>query len=357
MSNELTELRHQIDSIDNEIINLINDRMEIVKKVGDLKRNEQSVIYRPEREKDIIDRLYRESNGALSRAAIEAIFLEIFAVSRTLELPEKIAFLGPEGSFTHQVAESRFGATGSYLPQKTIKGVFDSVSSGRASFGVIPIENNQAGAVKETIKLLAERDLNIVAEISEPIHFCFATREDDVTAVHTIFSKDVAFHQCEEFLRENFDTENVEYVTVDSTSRAAHLAMEKENSAALCSLIAAKMAQLPVLFYNIEDSDNNRTRFVIIARKFQNQPSGKDKTSVIARLDGRPGSLVDLLNAFKAENINLTKIESWPAKNGSNFTYNFFIDFDGHYLDENIQTVLTDYADNLKLLGSYIRIV
>ncbi len=356
MTDEINELRLQIDTIDNQLIDLIVERMGIVKHIGELKRNSNSIIYRPEREKDIIDRLYNRATGTISKAAIEAIFLEIFAVSRSLELPQKIAYLGPEGSFTHQVAESRFGAIGSYLSQRTIKGVFDSVSSDRCAFGVIPIENNQAGAVKETISLLAERDCHIVAEISEPIHFCFASIQDDVSEINTIFSKDMAFHQCEEFLRENF-SEEVEFVTVDSTSHAAKLAMETENSAALCSLIAAKMEQLPILFYNIEDSDNNRTRFVIIAKQFQNNPSGKDKTSVIAKLDSKPGSLVNLLNSFKNQNINLTKIESWPSKAGSEFNYFFFIDFDGHFLDENIQYILNQYPENLKLLGSYIRVV
>ncbi len=356
MSIELNKLRNQIDQIDDQIIQLILDRLEIVKQVGELKRNTNTVIYRPEREKDIIDRLYQKANGQISKAAIEAIFLELFAVSRTLELPEKIAFLGPEGSFTHQVAESRFGAIGSYLPQRTIKGVFDSVSTNRSTFGVIPIENNQAGAVKETISLLAERDCQIVAEISEPIHFCFATTEDDVQDITTIYSKDMAFHQCDNFLRENFN-DSVEFVTVESTSQAARLAMKTPNSAALCSLIAAKMEQLPVLFYNVEDSDNNRTRFVIIANQFNNNPSGHDKTSVIAQIDSEPGSLVNLLNAFKYNQINLTKIESWPAKNGTNFSYYFFIDFDGHYLDSNIQEILNQFSNNLKLLGSYIRVV
>lgn len=351
----LNELRQQIDSIDNEMINLIVERMQIVKQVGELKQRENSVVYRPEREKDIVERLYKQCEGKLSKPAIEAIFLEIFAVSRTLELPERIAYLGPEGSFTHQVAESRFGAIGHYLCQKSIKGVFDSVSTNRSTFGVIPIENNHAGAVKETIALLAEREVKIVAEISQPIHFCFASVEDDINQIKTIFSKDMAFHQCEEFIRENF--EEVELITVDSTSQAAQLAKQTPNSAALCSLIASKIHQLPVLFFNVEDSENNKTRFLIIANQFENQPSGQDKTSVIAQMGTGPGSLVNLLEHFKTNNINLTKIESWPARGDVNFSYYFFIDFDGHVNDENVQNVLRAFPQQLKLLGSYIKVV
>lgn len=352
---ELKDLRSQIDKIDNQIIDLIFSRIEVIKQVGELKKQEKSIVYRPEREKDIINRLYDQSGGRLNKAAIEAIFLEIFAVSRTIELPEKIAYLGPEGSFTHQVAESRFGAIGNYLCQTSIKGVFDSVDTNRAVFGVVPIENNQVGAVKESIALLANKDVKIVSEISEPIHFCFASKEDDIKNIKTIYSKDMAFHQCEEFIRENF--EEIELITVDSTSQAALFAMKTEGSAALCSLIAAKINKLPVLFFNVEDSADNQTRFLILAKQFENQKSGSDKTSVIAKVDGRAGSLVNLLNSFKNNDINLTKIESWPAKNGTGFSYYFFIDFDGHHLDENVQSVFNEFSDQLKLLGSYIKVV
>jgi len=352
---KLNDLRSQIDNIDNQVIDLILSRMEVIKKVGELKRQEKSVVYRPEREKDIIDRLYEQSGGRLNRAAIEAIFLEIFAVSRTIELPERIAYLGPEGSFTHQVAESRFGAIGNYLCQSTIQGVFDSVNTNRAAFGVIPIENNQVGAVKETIALLANKQVKIVAEVSEPIHFCFASIEDDLSNIKTIYSKDMAFHQCEDFIKDNF--QEIELVSVESTSQAAHFASKTKNSAALCSLIAAKIQKLPLLFFNVEDSADNQTRFLIISKQFKNQRSGHDKTSVIAKIDDEAGSLVNLLNAFKNNNINLTKIESWPAKKGSGFSYNFFIDFDGHYSDENVQSVLNVFSHQLKLLGSYIKVV
>ena len=314
----LNKFRAEIDAIDNELIQLINKRMLIVKEIGKLKRSEKSVIYRPEREKDIIDRLYQQSEGLLNKSAIEAIFLEIFAVSRSLELPEKIAYLGPEGSFTHQVAEASFGAIGDYVSLKTIKGVFDSVSSGRAVFGVIPVENNQAGSVKETFAHLAERNVNIVAEISEPIHFCLASNEDSIQNINTIYSKDMAFHQCEQFLEENFGN-RVELVAVDSTSHAAELAKTNSKSAALCSLIASKIQQLPVLYYNVEDTENNKTRFLILAKTFQNVQSGADKTSIILKGGDEPGSLANILNSFKENNVNLTKIESWPTKEDHRF--------------------------------------
>ena len=352
----LQELRFKIDAIDDEIIELIIQRMAVIKEVGELKRTEKSVVYRPEREREIIERLYSQSNKSLTKPAIEAIFLEIFAVSRMIELPEKIAYLGPEGSFTHQVAESRFGDIGEYISLQSIKGVFDSVSSGRTTFGVVPIENNQAGSVKETIAHLAERDVNIVSELSEPIHFCLASLESSTKDIKAIYSKDMAFHQCEEFLRENFN-DDIELITVESTSTAAKLASQQPNTAALCSIIASKVHRVPILYFNVEDTADNRTRFLIIARQFNNQQSGNDKTSIILKQynDDRPGNLVAMLNHFKENDVNLTKIESWPAKSGEQFTYFFFIDFDGHVQDENVARVLETYPNRIKILGSYVK--
>ncbi|MBX2845238.1 MAG: prephenate dehydratase [Saprospiraceae bacterium] len=352
----LEDLRARIDNLDNDLIELLDQRMQVIKEVGELKRHQQSGIYRPEREKVIVDRLYERSKGLLSKAAIEAIFLEIFAVSRTLELPEKVAYLGPEGSFTHQAAENRFGATGSYFPLKTIKGVFDAIDSGRAVFGVIPIENNQAGAVTETIELLSERDVKIVAEMIEPVHFSLASVEDEVTQIHTIYSKDIAFRQCQNFLNEHFDGDT-NFIQVDSTSDAARRAKKSKGTASLCSLVAAKTFDIPILFYNVEDTADNRTRFLIISKEFRNQKSGHDKTSVLAKIKDEPGSLVDLLQAFEKRNINLTKIDSRPAKLGAQFKYWFLIDFEGHHEDEAAQEIFAEFGDQMKLLGSYLKVV
>ena len=185
MANELglKELRDTLDNIDDEVLKLLNKRMETVHKVGELKATSGGAIYRPEREKDIINRLETQSisaNGALTRGAIEALFLEVFAISRNLELPENIAYLGPEGSFTHQAAESRFGAMSAYLPIGSIHGVFREVSRGQAKFGVIPIENSSNGIVSDTIMCLSEYNLKIISEVMVDIHHTLATTCDNV---------------------------------------------------------------------------------------------------------------------------------------------------------------------------------
>lgn len=349
----LDQLRDDIDRIDSEVLELLNERMDVVKQVGELKSKTGSAIYRPEREKAIIDRLASLSKGHLNRAAIEAIYLEIFAVSRNLELPERVAYLGPEGTYTHQAAESRFGAMSEYLSMANIDGVFNSVLSGRAKYGVVPIENNTDGIVGETLDMLGSCDLKIVAELFMPIHHTFASACDRLSDIERIYSRDIAFGQCRKFLSE-YSLEGVERFPVESTAKAAQLASVNPGSAAICSHIGAKLHQLPILYENIEDSQTNKTRFIIIS-DFTNQKSGQDKTSVFARIphSDRPGALANFLQTFVDAGINLTKIESRPMADVRDFSFWFFIDFEGHYDDENVQQVLTRYAEEIKWLGSY----
>lgn len=351
----LEELREKIDTIDNQIIELLNDRMEVVKEVGELKRGDKSPIYRPERERAIVDRLSKLSKGLLSKEAIEAVFLEIFAVSRNLELPERIAYLGPEGSFTHQAAESRFGAMSEYLSMSSISSVFKSVESRRAKYGVIPIENNTDGVVGETLDLLGESQLKIVAEISFPIHHSLATKCENLKSIKKIYSKDIAFGQCRNFLNE-YNLSNVELIPVESTAKAASISAKELSSGAICSHIAAKLYSLPILFHDIEDSHSNRTRFIIIS-DFKNRQSGDDKSSILAKIEDsdRAGTLVKFLENFHNLNINLTKIESRPIKDNRDFKYWFYIDFEGHIDDDRVKELTSKYRDNIKWLGSYAK--
>lgn len=357
---ELDELRKAVDKIDDRILQLLNDRMGLVKKIGAIKSTSGSTIYRPEREKNIIERLVSNAEnkkGLLDRAAIESIFLEIFAIARNIELPEKVAYLGPEGSFTHQAAESRFGAMSEYLPLSSIQSVFEAVDTKRARYGVVPLENNQEGVVNETIDYLGLFDLHIVAEVPVPINFAFATIEDKVDAIRKIYSRDIAFKQCKKFLDDTFTDNKVELVSVNSTSRAVKMAREEPHAAAICSHIAARIFQLPILFDNIEDSTDNFTRFLIISREFKNTRSGSDKTSILTRLPDEPGSLVNFLQDFYDKKINLTKIESRPAKEGRKFKYWFYIDFDGHIDDPNVKEIIKKYRKTTKWLGSYVKMV
>ncbi|MCF6330941.1 MAG: prephenate dehydratase [Sulfurimonas sp.] len=354
----LDDCRVAIDTIDDKLLDLLNKRMKVVEKVGEIKSKVGGAIYRPEREKDIISRLTKLSakdNGLLKDKAIEAIFLEIFAVSRNLELPERIAYLGPEGTFTHQAAESRFGAMSDYLSLGSIHSVFKTLEAGRAKFGVVPIENSKDGIVGETLDLLSKSSMKIVAELYMPIHASFATKATKLQEINKIYSKDKGFGQCREFLQEHGFV-NIEQIPVESTAKAAILAAEDPKAAAICSHIAAKLYGLPTMFENIEDEHDSSTRFIILS-DFKNTQSEHDKTSILVKLHNaeEPGSLVHFLQDFDNENINLSKIESRPSKDKNGFGYWFYIDFYGHIDDAAIQKVLAKHDGEVTWLGSYVK--
>ncbi|MCK4440769.1 MAG: chorismate mutase [Sulfurovaceae bacterium] len=345
----LEELRKEIDNIDDTLLDLYNKRMEFVHKVGELKNSTGAPIYRPEREQSILNRLKKRNSGKLTDKAIDALFLEMFAVARNLELPERIAYLGPEASFTHQAAESKFGAMSSYLAINTIKGVFREVSKGTAKFGVIPIENSSNGIVSDTINSLSDYNLKIIAEIFVDIHHTLSSTCENIRDIKKIYSRDIAFGQCQNFLQD-CGLDEVEQIPIESTAKAAKMAKREKGSAAICSDVAAKMYSLPILFKNIEDYNNNKTRFFIVSN-FDNLPSGNDKTSILVKLSNRPGSLVEFLNDFEKYSINLTKIKSHIVGGISIF----FIEFDGHKDDKNIQEIIKKHENSIKILGSYVK--
>ncbi|MBC8237557.1 MAG: prephenate dehydratase [Helicobacteraceae bacterium] len=354
----LDDCRDAIDAIDNQILKLLNQRMDVVHRVGEIKHESGTAVYRPEREKAIIERLTflsEEQDGALKKGAIEAIFLEVFAVARNLELPERIAYLGPEGSFTHQAAESRFGGMSDYLSLGSIHSVFKTLEAGRAKFGVVPIENSRDGIVGETLDLLSKSSVKIVAELYMPIHMAFATKARKLEDITKIYSKDKGFGQCREFLSQHGFL-NIEQIPVESTAKAAILAAEDPTAGAICAHIAAKLYGVPTMFENIEDEHDSATRFVILS-DFKNGKSEHDKTSILVKLHDaqEPGSLVHFLQDFDDENINLSKIESRPSKDKSGFGYWFYIDFYGHIDDEAIQKVLKKHEGEVTWLGSYVK--
>jgi len=353
---ELNKIRQDIDELDNQLLRLFNKRMELVKKVGEIKHREKSPIYRPERESEILNRLYkinREEGGILPNRAIEALFLEIFSVARNLERPEKVAYLGPEGSFTHQVAESRFGAVSDYLPLNAIKDVVKAVESNQAKFGVLPIENSSNGIVGETFDLLEKTDLKIIAEVYISVHHSFVSLAENLKDIKRIYSKDIAFKQCEKFL-EAHNLDEVDLIPVESTAKAAYLSSNDPHSGAICSSIASKLYNVPILFENIEDSSSNKTRFIILS-DFAMAKNRDAKTSIIVRFDdeNEAGALFKFLKGFSDQNISLSRIQSRPTRD-KHFKYSFFIDFDGDFRCDNIQSILKPYGNNVKWLGSYL---
>lgn len=352
--NILQELRAQIDKVDDAIFDALEKRMSLVAQVGEYKHKYGGAIYRPEREKQIIQRLGTKNSRFMNLHAIEAIYQEIFAISRNLELPQKVAFLGPIGSYTHQAAEERFGAMSEYIPLNTISAVFEALCAKRVKYGVVPLENNTNGMVGESIDLLARFDCKIIADMILPIHHSFLSNCEHLSEIKTIYSKDIAFGQCRNFLNAH-NLHHIEQIPTDSTARAAQLAANNPNSAAIGSKIAGKIYKLPLMFEDIEDSTNNKTRFAIIS-DFEMAPSERDKTSLFVNLKekNQVGDLFRLLGDFEKEGINLTRIESRPVRDSNDFRMGFFIDCEGHYKDAPLQRLLNKRADEIKWLGSYV---
>lgn len=352
---DLKKLRNKIDKIDDEILSLLDERMGIVKEVGRLKLKSNVAIYHPKREKEILNRLIQQNKTNITPKGIESIYQEVFATSRFLELPERVAFLGPIGSFTHQVAVSKFGKVSEYISSKNIESIFKAVVNGSVKYGVIPIENNSNGIVSESLDYLAKYDVKIVAESNLAIHHSFASNEKLISNIKKVFSKDIAFGQCREFLN-NYSLQNAELIPLDSTAKAAKVAMDTPNSAAICSNIAAKICNLPIMFENIEDNNDNITRFFIIS-DFKTNPTNNDKTSICAFINNsdKPGTLAKLLYEFNEKNINLVKLESRPLHKNKGFSFWFYIEFEGHIDDENIKEIFDLKKDRLRWLGSYTK--
>ena len=350
---KLAPLRAQIDELDNKILGLLDERMKIVREIGAVKVKEKAFICHPKREREIVERLTNLNPKFITPSAINAIYSEIFATSRHLELPERVAYLGPTGSFTHQVAMSRFGKVSEYISATNIESIFKLVENKSVKYGVIPIENNSNGIVGESLDFLSKYDVKIIAEASLAIHHSLASNEKLLSNIKKIYSKDVAFGQCREFLK-NYSLQNVELIPLDSTAKAAKVAASEKNSAAICSKVAADSLGLPIMFENIQDSNENITRFFIIS-DFKLGVSGNDKTSFCAFINNsdKPGTLANLLNDFSKANINLVKLESRPLRHNKGFSFWFYMELEGHIDDSHIAEIFAEKGERLKWLGSY----
>lgn len=351
----LLELRCKIDTLDDEIFEALHQRMQLVSQIGLRKAKQGGAIYCPQREYEILERLFAKRSKYFDVKAIEAIYREIFALSRNLELPERVAFLGPIGSYTHQAAQEQFGAISEYIPLHTITAVFEAITHKRVKYGVLPLENNSNGIVGESIDNLVAHGLKIIKEVILPIHHSFLSHCEHLSEIEKIFSKDIAFGQCQSFLQAH-NLHHIEQIPIDSTSRAVQLACSTPKSAAIGSKIAGKLYNIPLMFEDIEDSHNNKTRFIVVS-DFANPSSGRDKTSIFAhpKSTQEVGDLFRLLGDFEKQGVNLTKIHSRPIRMDDDFKIGFFIECEGHYYDESLQRLFIERGDELKWLGSYMR--
>ncbi|MBK8575804.1 MAG: prephenate dehydratase [Elusimicrobia bacterium] len=350
----LEALRAQVDKIDDQILAELNDRAEIVRRIGRVKAERGADVVAAGREKQILDRLGALNTGPLPREAVEDIFSTVIAHFRLLQKKVTVSYFGPEATYTHQAAVKHFGPA-IFMPGKSIGDVFDDVESGRADYGVVPIENSTEGVVNHTLDMFMESDLVICAERQDPIAHCLMAAPG-TTKVKSIASHPQALAQCRKWLESHMA--GVPVNTAASTSDAAAQAALHSGVAAIASPLAAEIYHLKILAPAIQDVKDNRTRFLIIGKKLSAPTgSGRDKTSLLVSLRDRVGALHDLLGLFKDAHLNLTKIESRPTKRRA-WEYVFFIDFLGHIMEPRVQKILLELKRTtlfVKMLGCYPR--
>lgn len=354
ITKRLAELRLEIDAIDDQLLELLNRRAKVVIEVGKAKAGEQQEFYVPGREQAIYERLTAANPGPFPAEAVRRVFREIISASLSLEQPMKVAFLGPQATFTHVAAMQQFGFSAQMVPQKSIPAVFEEVARGRAHYGVVPVENSNEGIVSHTLDMFMESGLQINAEILLEISHDLLSRSGRMEDVKRVVSHPQALAQCRLWLEENLP--DLPLVDVASTALAAQMAAEDETAAAVASEMAATLYGLRVVKEKIEDHPNNFTRFLVIGRKTPGR-SGRDKTSLMFSVKDEPGILHRMLGPFSKRGINLSKIESRPMKKKA-WEYIFFLDLEGHIEEENVRAAVEElkgYCQFLKILGSYPR--
>ena len=351
---KLSQIRQQIDALDLEIQALINQRAKAAQQVAAIKLEEDkdAFFYRPEREAAILKQVQKRNTGPMGDEEMARLFREIMSACLALEQPLKIAFLGPEGTFTQAAALKHFGHSIKTLSLGSISDVFREVESGAAHYGVVPVENSTEGVINHTLDRFMHSSLVICGEVSLRIHHHLLSLESEQDSVKRVYSHQQSLAQCRLWLDRNLP--NAEQITVGSNAEAARLAREEPGSAAIAGEMAAELYKLKGLARNIEDEPDNTTRFLVVGRQ-RDLPSGEDKTTFICATRNVAGGLNALLTPLADHGISMTRIESRPSRQG-NWDYVFFIDIEGHQDEPRVKRALDRLRQEsrmLKILGSY----
>jgi chorismate mutase/prephenate dehydratase len=366
----LRSLRNQIDKLDHQIVKLINERASVAAEIGKLKNDQGEEIFSPAREEEVLQtvlQLHEKHKGALDPVTIRAVFRELMSGSRALQKVLKVAYLGPEYSYSHLAAVDRFGQAVEFIGVGSIAAVFEEVERGHVDFGVVPIENSTDGRIADTLEMfLRMPHLVICAEVRLQIHHNLMAKCEQ-QEIRRVYSKPQALSQCRNWLAKNVPQALLKEVS--STATAAELAQHEPGAAAIASRQAAVKYGLRVLFTDIEDSPHNETRFAVIGHQKSGR-TGHDKTTIVFRIPHTSGSLVEALDVFKHNKINLTWIESFPGPRrtpgeagedrappkAAKQEYLFFVDFEGHIEDPKVKRALQslgEHCHEVTVLGSY----
>jgi len=350
---KIDDFRERIDAIDVNILKLLNKRATFALGIGHEKMKAgKNNFHVPHREKAIFKRLEKINTGPFKNKAIFSIFREILSATLSLEKPLTIAYLGPEGTFSHLAGIHEFGKSVLYQPQKSIEDVFKAVEKSMTDYGIVPVENSIEGTVNNTLDMLIQTTLNVTGEIIMSVSHYLLSLEKDMEKVKKIYSHPQPIAQCRSWLKENLP--RVKIHEVSSTSKASELASKRPFTASIAGIATSKIYGLNILAKRIEDSANNVTRFLVIGREMP-QKSDKNKTSLLFSVKHKPGALFEVLSHFAKNNINLIKIESRPLKN-KKWEYLFFVDIEGYYKDIKIDKSIAEIENSslsFKILGSY----
>lgn len=348
----LPEWRKEIDKIDEQMVQLLNRRAELAQQIGHAKSSSRSHYFTPEREHIVFKRLLSLNKGPLEAPSIRAIYREIISACRALEKPLSVGFLGPEGTFSQLASIAKFGTSSQFVPSDSIADVFSCVERNLCDYGIVPVENSWAGVVPETLDTFMNSNLRVVSEIYQPIAHNLLTRCESLEQVKRLYSHFQPLAQCRQWLRNHLP--NVEEIMASSTSKAAEMASQDAESAAIATSLAAEKYDMPILCEHIEDNPSNRTRFLVLGYN-EPEPTGRDKTSLMFSVHNRAGELVHALNAFEKYDVNMTMIESRPTKTAA-WQYVFYIDVQGHIRDISVDkaiALLKQQSLFVRVLGSY----
>jgi chorismate mutase/prephenate dehydratase len=348
----LKALRVQIDKLDLQILELLNKRASVAAQIGKVKADSGGEVFSAAREEEVLNHVIDASKGPLAEVTIKAIFRELISGCRALQRVQRVAFLGPEYSYSHLAALERFGGAVEFVRVGGIPAVFEEVQRKHVDFGLVPLENSTDGRIADTLDCFVRMpQIKICSEIRLRVHHHLLSNAEQID-IRRVYSKAQALSQCRHWLAKNLPQASTHEVS--STADAARLVQTDPHAAAVASREAAVRYGLKVLFHNIEDHPENETRFAVIAAQ-DSARTGTDKTAVLFQVPHTPGSLADVLNVFKQNKINLTWIESFPYKEAKG-EYVFFADFDGHHEDPKVKKALKaleDICEVVSVLGSF----
>ncbi len=354
----LASLRSEIDRLDKELVALLNRRAEIAVEIGKVKHANGLEVFSASREEEVLAKVLAASQGPLPKETLRAVFRELMSGTRSLQRALRVAYLGPKHSYSHLAAVARFGEAVEHVPLGSIAAVFEELNRRHVQYGIVPLENSTDGRIADTLEMFVKLpNLKIRAEVRLRIHHCLLGR-CEWGQVRRVYSKSQALSQCRNWLGKNLP--QAAKVEVVSTAAAAELASREEFAAAVASKSAGQAYGLDILAENVEDQVDNVTRFAVIAETPEAR-SGRDKTTLMARIPNAPGSLVKTIAPFEKLGVNMTWIESFPmpgSASDKNPSYLFFLDVEGHTDDPLVQKAIETVrrrCERLDVLGSYPR--